>query len=203
MTPARPRPRPRNRAAWAPAGIVQVVVLTEGESAVEHDVSLRVQGIGIDQHRDVMPGLVGLVAEAHAVLVPLDRQLIGDLRQDGIAAGSPHRTRLWAAMSASLISLSSLTRALPRNSPPVVDGVRHLGGGPSSDLVVEWIPGRPDHQEAIHEGVVDRALQAVPLAQGAVIIRRDRGPTAVDLAEMGRPRAVGERPGASRARRRS
>ena len=55
-------------------------------------------------------------------------------------------------------------------APPVVDGVLHLGAGPFPTLSFERLAGRPDHQEAVHEGVVDRALQAVPLAKRAVVI---------------------------------
>ena len=48
-------------------------------------------------------------------------------------------------------------------APPVVDGVFHFGGRPLADLFVQLRAGRPDHQEAVHEGVVDRPLQAMRL----------------------------------------
>ena len=59
-------------------------------------------------------------------------------------------------------------------APPVVDGVLHLGGRPVADLLVQGRAGRPDHQEAVHEGIVDRPLQAVPLAKRAVVVGCDR-----------------------------
>ena len=66
--------------------VVEIVVLAKRETAVEHDVPLRVQRIGVDQHRYMMLRIVRLVADVNALIVPADRQFRSDLRQQLIAA---------------------------------------------------------------------------------------------------------------------
>ena len=51
----------------------------------------------------------------------------------------------------------------------MVDGVFHLGGCPFAGFVIESKTGRPNHDETVHEGIVDRALQAMPFAKLAVL----------------------------------
>ena|SRR5881394_1453509 len=48
---------------------------------------------------------------------------------------------------------------------PFANGVGHGGGGPVADLVVHGFAGGTDHDEGIHEGVVDGALEGVFLSQ--------------------------------------
>ena len=43
--------------------------------------------------------------------------------------------------------------------PPMFDGVPHFGGSPVADFLVHRLAGRAHHQETVHEGVVDGALQ--------------------------------------------
>ena len=44
---------------------------------------------------------------------------------------------------------------------PFANGVGHGIGGPLADLVVHGFAGRADHDEGVHEGVVDWALEVV------------------------------------------
>ena len=62
----------------------------------------------------------------------------------------------------------------------------------SSDFFIQRRPAGPDHEKAVHEGIVDRPLKTMPLAQRAVVVGIGRLPMAIDLAEMSDPRAVGE-----------
>ena len=52
---------------------------------------------------------------------------------------------------------------------PGVDCVLHLLLDPVAGLVVHWFAAGLNHHERIHEGIIDRALQIVPLAERAVV----------------------------------
>src|SRR6516164_2409965 len=67
-------------------GIVEIVVLAERETAVEHDVLFRIERIRIDQHWYVMANVKGLFADKNPLLfVPPNRQFVRDLRQHTVA----------------------------------------------------------------------------------------------------------------------
>src|SRR5690242_18664696 len=52
---------------------------------------------------------------------------------------------------------------------PFANGVGHGGGGPFANLVVHGLASRTDHDEGVHEGVVDGTLEAVTFFQ--VVVR--------------------------------
>src|SRR5262249_8563374 len=66
--------------------VVQVIVLAEGEAAVEHDVLFRIQRIRINENRRVLIGGEFLGPDRDRFGAPLRRQFVRDLREHRVAA---------------------------------------------------------------------------------------------------------------------
>src|SRR6266540_2296716 len=64
------------------AGIVEIVILAEGEAAVEDDVFLWVQRIGVDQYGSVADGGEGCLAERDGLGAPANRKCVSDLFEE-------------------------------------------------------------------------------------------------------------------------
>ena len=90
-----------------------------------------------------------------------------------LLGGSPQRIRLCSAMSASVTCVVVLDAGLAAELlPPVLDGVLHLGRPPTCrPSRSAALPVGRTMRKRVHEGVVDRALQAGRFAQRAVIGR--------------------------------
>src|SRR5260370_2156450 len=67
------------------ARIVQVIVFAEREAAIQHDIFLRVQRIGINQNGDVIGRVISLFANRHLLRVPAEGELIGDFGEKFVA----------------------------------------------------------------------------------------------------------------------
>ncbi len=122
---------------------------------------------------------------------PLDRQLVGNAGQDTIAAGIAPQDQVAGrdvgVGDGSVLAHLGLAAEL---AAPFGDGVLLFGGHPGRDAGGQRRAGGRDEDEAIHEGVVDGALQAVDLVQAAhrgVIGER---PLRAGLAEMRDPGTV-------------
>src|SRR5579875_845388 len=128
------------------------------------------------------------LAQPHVFTVPADRQLVGDLGQDFVAARIAPEDKIMGSdigVGESAIVLNP--RLTTKLLAPVRDSVSHLRRNPGANLVVKWLASRPDHQKTIQEGVVDRTLQSGPFAQLAIFDLRNHLPGVVFLAEMRRP----------------
>ena len=145
----------------------EVVGFAEGEAAVEHHVFFRVQRIGEDQDRRVRGGGVVFARRARRrPAVHFTGRRSAMRARMRLLPGSPQRTRLLLAISASVTSLSSRTWASPRNwrchsaMARFSSAAAHCGDGGR-----ERRAGGRDEDKAIEEGVVDGALQAVDFVQ--------------------------------------
>src|SRR5206468_5687068 len=67
------------------ASVVQVIVLTKCETAIEDYIFLCVERIWVDQQRDVMIAGKSLAAQANRFAIPEQRQLRRDAREQLIA----------------------------------------------------------------------------------------------------------------------
>ena len=74
---------------------------------------------------------------------------------------------------------------------PVFDGVGHFVLDPSARRVVHGLSRRADHDEAVHQRVIDGALEVVAFVEAGLDGGVDGFPGAIDLAEVGEPGAVG------------
>ena len=73
---------------------------------------------------------------------------------------------------------------------PFSDGVGHCGGGPFADLVVHGFSGRTDHDEGVHEGIVDWALEAMTFSYTPVGRPCNQSPAILLFFEMDCPGTV-------------
>ena len=84
---ARGRPQVDNRPVGQLGnlpGIIQIVVLTKREAAVENDVALRIQRVRINHDQGMLIGRIFLCPGDDRALVPANRQFRGDLFEDCI-----------------------------------------------------------------------------------------------------------------------
>ena len=106
------------------------------------------------------------VSDGDVVALPLDRQPGGALLQNGVAARVAPEDEVAVSNvgigDGSVVFYGSFAAEL---ETPFANGVGHGGGGPVADLVVHGFAGGTDHDEGIHEGVVDGALEGVFLSQ--------------------------------------
>jgi hypothetical protein len=73
----------------------------------------------------------------------------------------------------------------------VFDGVLLFGFEPGGGFVVEGRRGWSDEDEAVHEGVIDGALEAVAFGKGISFCLVDSLPFAVFFAKVSGPGAIG------------
>src|SRR5262249_16752061 len=66
--------------------VVEIIEFAECEAAVQHDVFFLVQRIGIYQNGDMRRYRIAIVSYCQAIDRPFHRQLIGDARQQLVAA---------------------------------------------------------------------------------------------------------------------
>ena len=77
------------------ASVVEVRVVSEGEAAVEHDVAVQIQRVGMNQNRSVVLRVVGFFSDGDIVGRPLDRQLVGDLSPARCSTSDRPTARCW------------------------------------------------------------------------------------------------------------
>ena len=71
---------------------------------------------------------------------------------------------------------------------PLVGEAREFTMRPAAQRLVHWLAGGVDDEKAVHERVVDWALQAVTLLERRLLRGRGETPTASALGEGGGPR---------------
>src|SRR5947207_15938488 len=76
------------------SGVIEIIIFAEGKAAVEDDVFIWIEGIGIDEQRRVMIGWKGGFADCDAVLIPGKRKLLGNLREKLVAAGIAEKNEI-------------------------------------------------------------------------------------------------------------
>src|SRR5207237_1523686 len=67
------------------AGVVEVIIFAEGEAAVQDDVFIWIEGIGIDEQRRMMIGWKGGFADSDGFLIPGEREFSGNLANEFVA----------------------------------------------------------------------------------------------------------------------
>ena len=121
----------------------------------------------------------------------MNRQLAGNLGQQAIAARiAPENQVMSGNVGISDRGVVLHARIASELPPPMLGGMLHFGRRPGPDLVVCGLAGRAHHKKAVHEGVIDRALQSMPLLQAAFVYLSHGLPTAAILSEVSRPRSI-------------
>ncbi len=170
-----------------------VIDLAKRDGTVHHDVSIRIKRIRINHHRRVAVLRIGFVAEMDALSGPTDRQLDRYFCEKLIAAGiTPQHEVARSDVRVRDFAIRLDSRVTPKHSPPFSQRTIRLRRRPCSNFFVQCLPGRSYHDEAVHEGVVNWALQAVALGEFTCGRRKWRNVFSLPavLAQVRRPRAV-------------
>ena len=111
----------------------------------------------------------------------------------GLLAGSPQKMRLEDLISVvGEFGITDGADFAAELLPPMFHRVSHFLADPVVEFVTAGGACWEDENEAVHEGVIDRALEAGFLSQRSRFARIDDRPLAIFLAEVSAPGMVGE-----------
>jgi len=158
----------------------------ESEAAVEDDVVFWIEGIRINENGNMLVERIGAAGDGEFGAVPTKWEFGCDASEQYVAVRvAPEDKIAFGDVGVGDGSVVFNGRCATKLKSPFADGVRHGGGGPFADLVVHGFAGGADHDEGIHERVINRALDAVVFFQMNVRRSSDGSPAVLSLLEMG------------------
>src|ERR1051326_1984721 len=147
-------------------GVARRRFISKSEAAVENDVAIRIEWVGINQDWNVIAGRISAAWNSEFVSLPMDWQLRCNAREQMVAARvAPKDEVIVGDIGIGNRRIVLHAGFATELQPPLADGIVHGEFGPVADFLVHWLSSGTDHDERIQEGVVNRTLQAVLLSQ--------------------------------------